>query len=359
MQKPIIININKLFCLLALPLTVLVSCNKALPDAVPITPATPTGNSISDMVNNDTSFSFLKAAIARSATTLPLGDKSSVFTFFAPNNTAFRSLLAVLGLPPSTASLNAFRPGQLDTILRYHLVPGQAYNAASIRAAFPNTQLPSAFTLQAPFFRMSLFAGKNGNTFFINNLPVIQPDVAVANGVVHVIPFVLLPPDKTLGQLAAADTTLSFLMTAVVRADSGQTSNLSKFSYLLNYPPTNFTLFAPDNNAFRQLLAAMGYPPVQATINALPVQTVRGIVAYHLLGAKAYSVNMPAAQTAVPTLLQVAPTIPPLTVKVENTGSSITVLGNGNGGNPSTVTAGDINAINGIMQKINRVLLPQ
>jgi hypothetical protein len=67
------------------------------------------------------------------------------------------------------------------------------------------------------------------------------------------------------------------------------------------------------------------------------VQQVRGIVAYHIWGTRAFAANLPTTATDIPTLLQVAPGTPPLTVKVQNTGAAITLKGNGNPVNANVI----------------------
>ena len=115
------------------------SCNKDLPEAEPINPPAPTGSSIMETLN-DPNFTFLKAAVTRASTaTSPTGNlsallsnKEGVFTFFAPDDNAFKASLAALGMPADIASINFFRPGQLDTIIKYHLVGGEKITSGKV-----------------------------------------------------------------------------------------------------------------------------------------------------------------------------------------------------------------------------------
>src|SRR6476661_9909423 len=127
--------------------TMLMACNKDLPQAEPIVPPTPSGASIAEAINSDANLSILKAALSRAGTSLTalLSDKSGVYTFFAPTNSAFQAI----GLP-NEAAVAAFRPGQLDTILKYHLIGGQKLSSAAISTGFPNVQEPSSFVLAPP-----------------------------------------------------------------------------------------------------------------------------------------------------------------------------------------------------------------
>ncbi len=333
--------------------TMITSCNKELPDAVPIVVPPPTGQSIGNLISTDTSYSILKAALTKAGLLNGLLDSTALYTVFAPNNDAFR-----LSGIPSAAVINALPTAQVAAIASYHIIGGQAFTTSLIPTSFPNLQLPTGLVLQAPLFRMSIFPSKRGSAAWANNIPLIATDKQMSNGIIHNPVALISPPSLTIKQIATADTTLSYFLAAVARADSGQTG-LGRFDSLLNYPPVNFTVFAPTNQAFRNALVFLGLPPSPAAFNFVPVSTARGIVAYHFMGTRAFSVNFPATPTDLPTLLQLSPTSPPLTVKAQFTGLSFTVLGNGNFGFPSNVVQADIHAINGTVQKIDQVLLPQ
>ena len=225
---------GQLLATVSVAILMLASCNKDLPDATPITSAPPSGSSIMELLN-DPSYSFLKAAIAKASTTTSttgnlttlLSDKNGVYTFFAPDDNAFKASLTVLGLPADIAFLNFFRPGQLDTIIKYHLIGGQKYGSAEITPVSPklNLYLQSSFLLSAPSatlppgYRMPISIGKQGSVLFANNIPVTQPDIAAANGVVHKVAFALLPPSQVLWQRVAADPDLTYLLAAIQKAD--------------------------------------------------------------------------------------------------------------------------------------------
>jgi uncharacterized surface protein with fasciclin (FAS1) repeats len=142
---------------------------------------------------------------------------------------------------------------------------------------------------------------------------------------------------------------------------------LNRLDSAMNFGVANLTLFAPTNDAFRAMFPP-GTPDA-AIIGALntpqlfTAQTVRGIVAYHILGSRAFSVNLPAANAFVPTLLNGAvPTHPGLGVAATFAGpvtTAISLRGVGNRGAVANVIAKDLNAVNGIVHKINMVLLPQ
>jgi uncharacterized surface protein with fasciclin (FAS1) repeats len=347
-----------------------IACNKALPVAEPIKTAAPTGQSITTTINSDANFTFLKAAITKAATNSTFGnnlnvllsDSTGVFTFFAPTDAAFQ-----LSGFPSAAAVSAQRAGFLDTILRYHLVPGQKLTSDLIPQTFPNIQEPTALVLAPPSgalppgLRMSIFPSKRGTSLWANTIPVTQADIAVSNGVVHKVAALVAPPSTTIKGIIATDpTNFSILSAAIARADSGQVG-LNRLDSAMNYPPANLTLFAPTNDAFRAM-----FPPGTPDANIIgalntpalfPAQIVRAIVAYHLLGSRAFSVNFSVTPTPYNTLLVIPPsTVVP--VVVTYTGASFTAKGVANA-SASNVTSRDKHAINGVVHVIDQVLRPQ
>ncbi len=266
---------------LAVVLTVFSSCNKDLPEATPIVTTPPSGSTILETIRaNGNLYSYLDSAIVRASTfnnpagklDALLGNKNMVFTLYAPDNNAFQQSFQLLGLPTGVSTLKGFRPGQLDTILRYHLIGGQEFTSASVPTSFPNSlYLQSMFVLSPPSatvppgYRMPIFPGKQGNTNFANNIPIVQADIDAANGVIHRASFILMPPSQVLWQRIAADPDLTYLKAAVEKADEGDAAKTLQ-SALAN-PAANLTVLAPTNLAFQTLLTS------QITLALIPIVT--------------------------------------------------------------------------------------
>ncbi|MES1220178.1 MAG: fasciclin domain-containing protein, partial [Bacteroidota bacterium] len=319
------INIFKLIFSIGIIAVVISSCNKALPDAEPIVPPTPTGSTILKLLD-DPDFSILKAAVTRAGKGITglLGDSTGVFTFFAPNNAA----LQFSGVP-NEAAVAFFRPGQLDTLLKYHIIGGQKIAAADISSDFSNMYLQSSFILMPPSaslppgVRMPIFPSKRASAAWVNNIPIIQADIQASNGVIHKVAAVVAPPTTVIFSRVATDPDLTYLFAAVQRADSGDAAKTLQSA--LSNPVANLTVFAPTNLAFQQILTgqitlaliAQGMDPAtaQATATALAssptvfqnpalfsvltAETVKGLLFYHILGERAFSVNIPATATGV------------------------------------------------------------
>lgn len=350
----------------------LTSCNKDVPAPSAIITLNPTGNTIGDIVNTDANFSYLKAAVTRAGLLAALQNRDARFTVFAPDNAAFNRLFAALGLPQAEATVGALPLATLAGILQYHVVPGQVISSTMIPETFPNAAMPTLIqaSTASPFTRLVNYPSRRGSAAFVDNIPVAQADINAANGIIHRMAGVIVPPNTSATVLStlAADPNFTYLVAAVTRADGGLPAS-SRFSTLLNTasPYANFTLFAPDNAAFNRLFAALGLPQNIATIQALPVNTLIGIVAYHVMirGVlnpttapapdliRVFSTNLPATATTTPTFLNmINPAAPRLTVSTAGVKGAV---------NPTTASfiRTDIHVLNGVIHSVNQVLLPQ
>ncbi|PQB06208.1 cell adhesion protein [Polaribacter filamentus] len=133
----------------------------------------------------------------------------------------------------------------------------------------------------------------------------------------------------------AVNNNLTSLVAAATRADLA--SILSS--------PGSYTVFAPTNDAFQTLLDSN---PAWNTINDIPVATLRAVLLFHVLETEVKSTDL--SDTYVNTL-SVGPNEEQLSLQVEVIGG---VTFNGNT-TPITV---DVQASNGIVHVINKVMLP-
>lgn len=140
----------------------------------------------------------------------------------------------------------------------------------------------------------------------------------------------MMQSEKSIATLVTETPNLSLLKTAVVRA--GLVETLSGNG--------TFTVFAPTNEAF----AAAGLG-TEAAINAVPVETLKSILLYHVLSQKYPAASIPNGTTELTTASS---------VKTYVTKKSAGVYVNGS----AMVTTADINASNGVVHVINKVLMP-
>lgn len=393
--------------------SIIASCNKELPKAIPITYPDINSSSmtIAAAISADTSYSFFKAAASRAGALAVLDDTSKVFTVFLPNNAAFR----VSGIS-SAGVIGALPLATVTAIVQYHIVPGQQYTSADVPMTFPNIQLPTYLTIGAlpgtPLpLKLSTFPSTRANGFWDNNIPVVKPDLKFRNGVIHLVAGIVNPPSQVLKSAIGSNANLSYFKAAIARADSGQTG-LNKLDSLLNYPVTNMTVLAPSDAAFQTLIfglvfqtylssrpmpytsgdtsnavatanGAVAAGPVFLATNNVSTALVKGIMAYHFLASpnpvsgaiepniRVFSVNFSTTPAFVQTLVNTAVAVHPgILTQATFTGPFVTSLkftGLGTfppGGQPYTgpaanATSLDNHAVNGVYYVIDKVLLPQ
>ena len=101
------------------------------------------------------------------------------FTVFAPTDDAFAKL------PEGTVDALLKDIPALTGILLYHVVPGNVMAADVVK-------LDMATTVQGASVAVTV----DGDTVRINDAQVVITDIAAANGVIHVIDTVLVPPQN-------------------------------------------------------------------------------------------------------------------------------------------------------------------
>lgn len=289
--------------------------------------------------------SVVEAATAAGLTTLidavtaaDLGDalvNAEAITVFAPTNEAFGAALDAYNadnLDQLVARIGGIE--NLQTILGFHVVPAVAFSS--------DLEATNTFTTLAGQ-ELTVEAGDSGVTVtdaLGNTSNVVTADVAIENGVVHVIDGVLLP-EFTLPTVveAATEANLTVLLDAVTAAGLGQT--------LLD--AEEITVFAPTNDAFVNLLDALNLNSLEELIDAVGVEEVVRILGFHVFPATAFSFDLADGEQTVPTLADEELT-------VTRSGGSVTVTDAR--GNTFDVVAADVAIENGVVHVIDGVLLP-
>lgn len=342
----------------------LAACNKAplapVPNTQPAQGTTPTLATLLD----DPDFSILKAGVAKAGLTATLSNPSLRFTLFAPNNNAF-----IASGIPDVATINALPTSVVTPLISYHIVP-QSLNSTTIVGTFPNFQYPTIFN-PAPqlsaLLRLTTFPSRRPNGNWVNNIPITTLDIPAVNGVMHKVALLVAPPSQYLWDRINTDPELTYFKAAINRADEG-TGTLQ--AAMLNIG-ANLTVFAPTNDAMSKLLIGLNLPDDPTSFSLLPVETVKGIVVYHILGKRAFTNNIFTDPISVTTLLNSAvPAHPGVTIKAEFAGQVVSVatvkgVANADASNiiidptPAPNGKSDQHYLNGVLHKINQVLLPQ
>ena len=271
----------------------------------------PEPKSIVDIAAEDGRFQTLVAALGATGLAETLA-ADGPFTVFAPTDDAFAEL------PAGTVDALLADIPALTEILLYHVVSGNVLAADVVG-------LDSATTLQGESVDITV----DGSSVLINDARVVFTDIQAANGIIHVIDSVLLPPQEigSIVDVAAGDGRFQALVAALEVAGLAET--------LEGDGP--FTVFAPTDDAFARLPAGT----VDALLADIPALTE--ILLYHVVSG-----NVLAADVAS---LDSATTLQGQSVSISLEGDAVLI-------NDARVIITDIQAANGIIHVIDSVLLP-
>ena len=236
------------------------------------------------------------------------------FTVFAPTDEAFKKL------PEETVAelLKPENKAALAGILTYHVVPG-AVMAEQV------VGLTGATTVNGQRVDIKV----NGPKVTVDGAKVVTTDIKCDNGVIHVIDSVILPADKTIPETAAAAGSFGTLIAALGAADLAST--------LGSKGP--FTVFAPTDEAFGALPAGT----IETLLKPENKQQLIDVLTYHVVAGRVYSEDALKAKSAK--------TLQGTTIDIAATEAGASV-------NNAKLLSTDLDASNGVIHVIDRVLLP-
>ena len=133
----------------------------------------------------DETLTSLAAAVEAAGLTATLNDAEAV-TIFAPNNDAFTELIEnTEDVDDLTALVEALGQATLSGILQAHVLGSTVNSEGAIAAAAAGD---SVQTLNA---NAKVLITQEGENLFVNGAQILQPDIIVGNGVIHVIDSVI------------------------------------------------------------------------------------------------------------------------------------------------------------------------
>ena len=236
------------------------------------------------------------------------------FTVFAPTDAAF----AKLPRRALASLLEEKNRDQLTAILTYHVIPGRVAAAEVIAKR-------GAATLNGQ--RVAFRADDGGVR--VGGARVSKTDIRCRNGIIHVLDSVMMPAGENLVELAAAAGKFKTLLAAAKAA--GLAGALSGDG--------PFTVFAPTDAAFVEL----GEKTIASLLEKKNRGQLAAILKYHVVPGRLYTdtlVTRPSAKTLQGAALQVGIRDGRLRV------------------NDSNVTMNDLDASNGVVHVIDKVLTP-
>ncbi len=221
-------------------------------------------NVFDDVIATSANHVYLKTALEQEGLDAALQDDMATLTVFAPNDAAFDNLATALGT--DIAGLLALP--NLSDILLYHVL-----GSTALSADIQNGDIVDPLNMDN-----SIKLTKTSmNAVYANQAMVEAADLTTDNGVVHSIDAVLLPYETVVD--VALDNGFSTLATAVITAE---------LLPALTNPLATLTVFAPTNDAFDDLAAALG-----TDLNGiLALPNLADVLTYHVLGAEVMSADI-------------------------------------------------------------------
>ena len=314
----------------------------------------PPSQTIVDIAAGNDDFSTLVAAVMAAELAETLSGEGP-FTVFAPTNEAFTSTLNELGL---TLDDIAGDPDLLTSILTYHVINGSVYSSDLSDGLEAATINGATFTVNISDDGVTLSDGMS------REITVVATDIEGTNGVIHVIDEVILPPMQE--ESASSDDMMggSTIAEIVIAGSEGGDSDRDGFSYLLAAVQAadpsvlealssdgSLTVFAPNNQGFINLTAALGLTPKQL-LSSQNEAILTQVLLYHVVPGEVRAadvVGLPNG-SSVYTLLPDSQNA--FAVYFDSAGNPY--LNNG-----VNLVATDIEASNGVIHVINDVLVPQ
>lgn len=256
------------------------------------------------------------------------------FTVLAPDDAAFTTFLD--GTPLASVPTDA-----LANILLNHVLTGvtMSTDLTAAGAGYTNTNGKGPEDSN-----LSLYYNTDSGVVFNGVSTVAKADVVASNGIIHAVDAVIDIP--TVVTFATADPNFSTLVSALTTLTPATdfVSILSRTEGMnADYYNPNFTVFAPTNAAFDALASI----PEEAVLTQ--------VLLHHVIGDNnVRSGDLTADGDTVAASLQGDN----ITVTLSGTGNNIADVTDGAGNTDIGVVAVDVQAGNGVIHVVNKVLLP-
>ncbi|RRQ47614.1 fasciclin domain-containing protein [Maribacter algicola] len=246
-----------------------------------------------------------------------LSDSETDYTIFAPLNTAFGSFMN-----PDGNDLNA--------ILSNHVISGTAATSGSLTNMYVNS-----LATNADGDNLSLYINVDDGVRINGTSTVAAADIVATNGIIHAVDTVIDLP--TVVTFATADPNFSSLVGALT--SEGQPDFVSVLS-TSGEAPAPFTVFAPVNDAFAALSEVPSGDVLTAVLN------------HHVISGGNIVSNDLSDGLVSPATLEGDT----LTFSI-NSENNVTII-DGSGNTDIGIIAVDVQAFNGVIHAINKVMIP-
>ncbi len=281
---------------------------------------------LTQIVNDDANLSTLAQALTQVGLDSTLRS-TSTYTLFAPNNAAFGDF-----------DMSSMSEEELTNFLLNHVL---STTTADFSSTLTTGYTPTMAT-GPDDNNLSLFINTDGGLKLNGMATPVQGsfDVGSTNGVLHVVDNLLTPP--TVLDHTKANPNFSKLAEAIELAGLSETLSMTD-PELETYP---FTVFAPTNVAFENLMMQLNGAFGWSTLNDVPTEILQEILMYHVVGgANTLSTIIGGTEQA---------TLEGDSFSIND--DAVITDGSYTTGNFTTT---DIQGINGVVHGIDKVLLPE
>lgn len=318
----------KLSAVLILSTIALQSCKVDDGDVLPV----PDDNII-EVATANAELSTLLSALQR-ANLMSTLEGSTLYTVLAPTNTAFSNFLGQAGF----SSVDEVPVETLRQILLNHLLTNRV--DAAVLNNLQKNYLQTLADGPSADSKVSLYFDATDGVIFNGSAKVLTTDVLASNGLIHIIDQVIALP--TLETFIATDENFEDLETAL-----DVISPLTDLTGMLSENEAGpFTIFAPVNQAFENLLATNDN---WNFISDIDEALLLSVLAHHAVNGNFRSVD-----------LEGSPSLPSLEGDAVLVGQSagVTQLTDGSGNSDILIVGTDIQASNGVIHLIDKVMIP-
>ncbi|WP_438962352.1 fasciclin domain-containing protein [Nonlabens sp.] len=284
-------------------------------------------NSISDIVDDNPTFTILDNALERTGLDQTLDQAGGTFTVFAPTDTAFQTFLSANGF----ATIDDVPVVLLRNTLRNHVL-----STVAMSTDLSDGYVKTNATNENNDF-LDLYIDLDGGVFLNGDAEVTTADVNADNGVIHIVDEVIALP--TVATLAAANPNFDNLVTALTQENLVST---------VADPAATLTVFAPLNSSFQSLIDADPNDSLTDINAILGLANLSDILTYHVVSGAAVR-----AEDITDGLI-VDP-LGPGTFTINTTNGVVITDANSR---TVEVIVTNVTAINGVVHAIDNVLLP-
>ncbi|MCA9934085.1 MAG: fasciclin domain-containing protein [Anaerolineales bacterium] len=282
-------------------------------------------SSLADVISTEPDLAFFLGTLNSTGVMAQLQD-GGPYTIFAPSNEAFTKLgMATTQIDPEV----------LREMMLYHIAFGQMASAELTGTAESLAAQPLTFS-------------SNGDAVLVDGYAqVTRPDLVVAEGVIHIVDSLLLPPEmgaeKSLWGVLVDDGRFSTLVDLLAGSDT---------MYTLRFSHSPDAYLAPTDDAFAQLDPTM--------LDRLRSDAeLRDMVfnKYYILAPDAWPDGEPLLTTDIAQMDHITTRIGRYgyrgeEISVETRAGELYIAG-------AQVVAGDLMASNGIVHGIDTAVIPQ